>query len=380
MGRARVASGLAVASGCLLALAAATAASAPSTRPRIRLPAAMRTIRALVRQRAAGGGASAPASAVNEPAAAAGDAADEFDPTKLIHLGDIDGNGAADYAYVTRSGGGGGGGASLHVFLFGTDGQVVGDRAIAVGGDRAGGGGTGGGVLAPVSHKLTSLDDMPMSVRPAVAAPPARASTPACLFTTTECACDLQAAPVGTGTCYSHVATVGGTSRCVERDCGASYVCVCGGSQKCARATVTRPTWVATDGAGLPAGETRCARRRVAVATTEVVGPMPTPLPTPPPAGCTLTADRCTCGLRSVVAGTPDACAVPTGLDVAGRDVCAERPCKDGYVCDCSGGSTCAFEAVTKEFWRVAGDAPGGRKYCERASKTGVVAVCLEKC
>ncbi|OSX74769.1 hypothetical protein BU14_0268s0010 [Porphyra umbilicalis] len=375
MGRARVSSGLAVASGCLLALATASAAS---TLSRIMMPPGMRTIRTIVQQRAAGGSASVKAAA-NDDAAGAPGAADAFDPAKLIKLGDIDANGAVDYAYAIKAGGNGGG-ASLHLFLFGTDGQVMADRAIALDDAGGGGGGGGDGVLAPASHKLTSLDDMPMSVRPSMAATPVHASTPDCLFTDTECECDLKPAAAGSGTCYSHVSTSGDTSVCVERDCGTSYVCLCGGSQKCARATVTQPTWVATDAAGLPAGETHCARRRVAVATTEVVGPMPTPVPTPPPAGCTLTADRCTCGLKSVVAAELDTCAVHTGLDAAGRNVCAERDCKDGYVCDCSGGSTCAFEAVTKEFWQVGGDAPGGRKYCERASKTGVVAVCVDKC
>eukprot|EP00168_Porphyra_purpurea_P020149 TRINITY_DN835_c0_g2_i1.p1 TRINITY_DN835_c0_g2~~TRINITY_DN835_c0_g2_i1.p1 ORF type:complete len:430 (+),score=137.68 TRINITY_DN835_c0_g2_i1:177-1292(+) len=371
MVRARVASGFAVVSGCLLALATAPAAAAL---PRTYMLPGMITIRAMVQRRAAGGAAS-----VKAASTATAGAANGFDPTKLIKLGDIDANGAADYAYLTTVADGGGGGPAMHVFLFDTGGQVMADRVVAFGGGGAGDPARGA-VLASVSHKLTSLDDMPVRVRPVLTPATVRASTPDCLFSTTECECDIKSAVAGAGTCYSHVSTVGDTSTCIERDCGAAYVCTCGGSQKCARATITQPTWVATDAVGLPAGETHCERRRVAVATTEVVGPMPTPVPTPPPAGCTLTADRCTCGLRSVVATALDTCAVHTGLDAAGRNLCSERTCKDGYVCDCAGSSICAFEGVTKEFWQVGGDAPGGRKFCERASKTGVVAVCVDKC
>lgn len=388
MGHARLTRGAVVVSGCLLVLAAAGSASASLSR--VMMPPAMRTIRTIVAEkqaatvRASGAAAAAKVDGdageegrgVAAPSAATvAAAADEFDPEKLIKLGDIDGNGATDYAYVTKAVAGSRGG-SLHLFLFDTSGQVLSDRAVPLGespSDRD-------AVLASVSNKLTSLDEMRLSVRPALATPSVRATARDCLYTPTECECDLKSAVRGSGTCYSHVDTTGDRSRCIERDCSPSYVCVCGGSQKCSRSTVTSPVWVATTASGLPAGETYCERRPVAQALTEVVGPMPTPVPTPPPPGCTLTADRCTCGLKSVVSGSLDKCAVHTGLDADGRDVCGERDCKDGYVCDCSGSSKCAYESVTKEFWRMGGGAPGDRHYCERASKTAVVAVCLENC
>lgn len=386
MVHARLTRGAVVASGCLLVLA--TAGSASASLSRFMMPPAMHTIRTIVaEQQAADVRVSSPSAgasvvkeargAVKEEAAAPSGAggADEFDPEKLIKLGDIDDNGAADYAYVTKAADGTHGG-SLHLFLFGTSGQVISDRAVALGASAS----DRDAVIASVSTKLSSLDEMRLSVRPSLPTPSVRATNADCLFTSTECECDLKSAIHGSGTCYSHVDTTGDRSRCIERDCSASYVCVCGGSQKCSRSTITSPVWVPTNSSGLPAGETYCERRRVAQALTEVVGPMPTPVPTPPPAGCTLTADRCTCGLKSVVSGKLDVCAVHTGLDADGRDVCGARDCKDGYVCDCAGSSKCAFESVTKEFWRIGGAAPGGRNYCERASKTAVVAVCLENC
>ncbi|GAB0489039.1 hypothetical protein MMPV_000254 [Pyropia vietnamensis] len=383
MVHARLTRGAVIASGCLLVLA--TAGSASASLSRIMMTPAMRTIRTIVTEKQASDVRASSSSAAVKAAGDAGKAGvaassssggvDEFDPEKLIKLGDIDDNGATDYAYVTRAADGSGRG-SLHLFLFDTSGQVISDRAIELStstNDRD-------AVLASVSKQLSSLDEMRLSVRPSLPTPSVRATQVDCLFTSTECECDLKSAVHGSGTCYSHVETKGDQSRCVKRDCAASYVCACGGSQKCSRSTVTSPMWVATNDSGLPAGETFCELRRVSQAITEVVGPMPTPVPTPPPAGCTLTADRCTCGLKSVVSGSLDTCAVHTGLDAEGRDVCAARDCKDGYVCDCSGSSKCAFESVTKEYWRMGDDAPGGRHYCERASKTAVVAICLENC
>lgn len=372
MVRARLTCGVAVASGCLLGLVAV--GSTAVTLPRTIMPPAMRTVRSIVAGQQGSKAGKGPAGAGGAAATDGADGAREFDPAKLIKLGDIDDNGAADYAYVTK--GAGGGGISLHLFLFDTAGQVISDKSVPL----AGAGAEPDALLASVSNKLTSLDTMPLSVRPSMPTPTVRASTPDCLFTPTECECDLKSSILGSGTCLSHVDSTADRSLCVERDCAPSYVCMCGGSQKCSRSTATSPVWVATNSTGLATGETYCELRRVAQALTEVVGPMPTPVPTPPPAGCILTADRCTCGLKSTVAGGVDKCAAHTGLDASGRDMCAERDCADGYVCDCAGGSTCSFVSVTKEFWKLGEAAPSGRNYCERASKTAVVSQCVENC
>lgn len=241
-------------------------------------------------------------------------------------------------------------------------------------------------VEAAVGHrKLSSLPDRERASL-ATDALVVRATSPTdgCLFTPTECECDLKAAITGSGTCFSHTRTENGVDICVSRDCAASYVCACGGSQKCARGTEDVLAWTATPTPRPPvpalrSGESYCTQRTTAQATTTLIGPMPTPAPTPPPAGCVLDGTQCTCALKSSVGGV-DTCATHDGVDGSGNHVCSTRRCSDKYVCDCGGASLCEHHDVTNEFWSLGGAAGGDKFYCELASKTTTVSACLSNC
>nr|WOE55321.1 PhF00084.1 [Neoporphyra haitanensis] len=399
-----------------------------------------------------------------------------FDENKLIRLGDVDDNGAADYAYVSNS--------ALHLFLFDTDGTVTSHRAVTLNSlaadtakeapepeapasqvrkalsasskmsvgavDKAGKeaaskpvkadakaaapatvvkleardeakketkGSTDVATVGRVAEAVAggepkaeaakadrdgadaSDDDVrseePAAGRRKLSSVPAleratlaadallvrpSSSSSGCLFTTSECECDLKSAITGSGTCFTHTRTSNGVHICTERDCAASYVCMCGGSQKCSRSTETVTAWGVTSSKSSPApalgaGEVYCSQQTTSQATTTLVGPMPTPKPTPPPAGCVLDGSQCTCGR-----GRQTVCSSHAGVDSAGRNVCTTRSCMDSYQCDCGGSSLCEHHAVTNEFWALGGAAGGGRFFCDLSSKTTTVATCLSNC
>ncbi|GAB0494636.1 hypothetical protein MMPV_005930 [Pyropia vietnamensis] len=436
-----------------------------------RVPLGIRMIRAIVSDHDESTPvASTPATGAAEDGKAA------FDESKLIRLGDVDDNGAADYAYVSNS--------ALHMFLFDTDGTVTSHRAVALsslaadpakdapekerparevqkalsasskmsvaGADKASEGPVTEAVKADaradapaIATKeeakdeakqetkessdvanvrrvaeatvgeevkaetakadrdvIGALDDdlrreepaagrrklssVPALERAALATDTlvvrASSSTDGCLFTATECECDLKSAITDSGTCFTHTRTSEGVDICIERDCAASYVCMCGGSQKCSRSTETVMAWGAmspqpSSKPALGSNEVYCSLQKTSRATTTLVGPMPTPKPTPPPAGCVLDGSQCTCGR-----GRQTICSSHAGVDSAGRNVCTTRSCMDSYQCDCGGSSLCEHHDVTNEFWALGGAAGGGKFFCDLSSKTTTVATCLTNC
>ncbi|OSX76028.1 hypothetical protein BU14_0209s0020 [Porphyra umbilicalis] len=452
---ARLSLASAVAAAAISLATAPLPAAADDAAPFVpRVPMGVTMIRALVSEH---DGAAMPTTVRVAGAAGVADDKAAFDESKLIRLGDVDDNGAADYAYVSNS--------ALHMFLFDTDGAVTSHRAVmlnslagepakeaeketpatqvrkvlkastkmaAAAADKVAKAATPSGEgegdkatpakLAPVSHAAEADkaerpadakvdepakadaagadDDLSgaeaaasrrkLSSVPAVErtsmrsdAMVVRQSTDGCLFSTTECECDLKSAVTGSGTCFSHERTVDGVAICTERDCSPSYVCMCGGSQKCARTTETVMAWgsapPSSSGPPLAAGESYCTKASTTQAVTNVVGPMPTPQPTPPPAGCVLNGTQCTCALKSTVGGV-ETCSSHDGVDGAGRNVCTTRKCMDSYVCDCAGSSVCEHHDVTNEFWGLGGAAGGGKFYCDMASKTTTVATCISNC
>lgn len=433
-----------------------------------RVPLGVRMIRALVSEHDEG---ALPTSTRTAGMSDDGNAA--FDESKLIRLGDVDDNGAADYAYVS--------GSALHMFLFDTDGAVTSHRAVAL--DSLAADSVKEAPESPASQVRKALsasskmsvatadkakteavsqaakvdakadapatavkkeakdaakaskestdmatvgrvaeaaagedlkteaakadrdvaaasdDDLrreePAAGRRKLSSVPAleraalatdvllvrqSSSTEGCLFTATECECDLKSAVTGSGTCFSHTRSSSGMDICTERDCAASYVCMCGGSQKCSRSTGTIMAWAAMSpqparAPALGAGESYCLQQTSSQTTTTLVGPMPTPKPTPPPAGCILDGSQCTCGR-----GRQTVCASHAGVDSAGRNVCTTRSCMDSYQCDCGGSSLCEHHDVTNEFWALGGAAGGGQFFCDLSSKTTTVATCLTNC
>lgn len=434
-----------------------------------RVPLGVRMIRALVSEHDEGA-----LSTSTRTVGSADDGSAAFDESKLIRLGDVDDNGAADYAYVSNS--------ALHMFLFDTDGTVTSHRAVTLSSLAADPAKEEHDTPASQVRKaLSASSKMSVTVAgkankeaesealkvDAKAAAPATAvkqevkdeakkasnestdistvgrvakaaagedlkaeaakadrdtagasdddlrreepaagrrklssvpsleraamatdtllvrrssSTDGCLFTATECECDLKSAVTGSGTCFTHTRSSSGMDVCTERDCAASYVCMCGGSQKCSRSTDTVLAWAAmspqpTRAPPLGAGESYCSQQTSSQTTTTLIGPMPTPKPTPPPAGCVLDGSQCTCGR-----GRQTVCASHAGVDSAGRNVCTTRSCMDSYQCDCGGSSLCEHHDVTNEFWALGGAAAGGQFYCDLSSKTTTVATCLTNC
>lgn len=440
-------------------------------KPLPRVPLGVRMIRAIVSEHDESAlSASTPTSGAAEDGKAA------FDESKLIRLGDVDDNGAADYAYVSSS--------ALHMFLFDMDGTVTSHRAVALsslaadpaknapekegpaslvqkalsasskvsvaGADKASKEPMSEAVKAdakagtpPTSAKKEAKDETqketkeptdmanvgriaeaavddevkaeaakadrnvagaldddlrheePAAGRRKLSSVPAlerttlvtdallvrpSSSTEGCLFTATECECDLKSAITGSGTCFTHTRSSGGADVCTERDCAASYVCMCGGSQKCSRSTETVTAWAAmspqpSQKPPLGSGEVYCSLQKTSQAMTTLIGPMPTPKPTPPPAGCVLDGSQCTCGR-----GRQTVCSSHAGVDSAGRNVCTTRSCMDSYQCDCGGSSLCEHHDVTNEFWALGGAAGGGKFFCDLSSKTTTVATCLTNC
>eukprot|EP00168_Porphyra_purpurea_P001200 TRINITY_DN1152_c0_g1_i11.p1 TRINITY_DN1152_c0_g1~~TRINITY_DN1152_c0_g1_i11.p1 ORF type:complete len:418 (+),score=145.13 TRINITY_DN1152_c0_g1_i11:178-1254(+) len=324
---ARLSLASAVAAAALSLSAAPVPAAAGGALPFVpRVPMGVTMIRALVSEH--DGVAAPPTVRVADGAGGADDKV-SFDESKLIRLGDVDDNGAADYAYVSN--------AALHMFLFDTDGTVASHRAVMLnslagepakeadketpatqvrkvltastkmaaaaadkvakaaapsgGGDdvkaASPSGGTDDGKAAPatltaVGHAADAdqlerkadakadgsakaatdatdgdlgdaeaaagrrkLSSVPTAERTSIPsdATVVRQATGDCLFSDSECECDLKSAVSGSGTCFSHERTVNGIAICKERDCEPSYVCMCGGSQKCARSTEAVMAW-----------------------------------------------------------------------------------------------------------------------------------------
>lgn len=205
-----------------------------------------------------------------------------------------------------------------------------------------------------------------LSVRPA--------SSGVCFFNETNCACGMKTAEQGSASCYDIAGTDIGTGKttCQARDCMASYVCSCDGTEFCSRTEETRQVLVPDGSAG--GDNVFCHSASMTSTTNTLLVGIPLPSVQVAEDLSYFNATHCRCASKAEVTA-PYQCldVLQTNSPVA--VICTSRVCnvnENELTCDAFGSSYCKREVVSNNHYvndgSVAGEA--GSFYCHLVAST----------
>lgn len=177
-----------------------------------------------------------------------------------------------------------------------------------------------------------------------------RASIPnQCFFNETHCACGMKSSDKGSASCLDVIDNdlTTGKARCVARDCAASYVCMCDGTELCKRVDNVGEVWFPEEDAG--SGQVFCVKKNVTRSSNIVQVGARIPVAETADNLSTFNATHCRCSPKQELVA-PYECLdfLRTIENVA--VFCTSRDCNvgDDYACDGMGTSYCKREFVAR--------------------------------
>lgn len=212
------------------------------------------------------------------------------------------------------------------------------------------------------SMKLEATELKSVSVRPGV--------PDYCFFNETNCACGLKSSEAGSATCLDVVGSDPDTGRtlCQARDCEASFVCSCDGTDLCARSETTRQVYTPESLAGN--GQVYCFQTSMTTTINTVLEGVPIPTPEVTEELSPFNATHCRCSLKKELV-EPYQCLDFKRTEANIAVVCSTRDCNfspEDYTCDGVGTSYCTRTFVRNSHYVNDGEVAGeeGAVYCHQ--------------